>query len=653
LAAGALPVGLVLAYNLDVVGHVAGAYALVNWRPFARGDVLAGIAGLLFSPTHGLFVFSPFLLFLPCCVLLVVRDRSTRRLTAAIGAAVVLQIIVYAKVDWRQGVSFGPRWLTDMLPLLFWMLPPVLAGLSAAGRVVFGFACAVAVAIQVVGAFWYTGLSDAAVLAAKGPDKMWAAWDIRNAPFIAELRHPPAPADLAVNMRGNIDLITVRDKSGDTPDRQVEVHGWTLTDNHSPADVAVTVDGRLTAGTSDFFTRPDVVRTLGEASPSGWVITFPAHDLAPGEHTVAVLVRAHAGGDPRLLRQRSFTLTADNDVTRRAPELANAARLAAKVLAERQQSPGYWLTKFTDTARYEHPREEMNTFVNAVMIDIAAPVAEAAGLAAMLGRARDFLTDQIEAGGLVRYHGRPDAPTIGRLGCAITPDADDTALVWRIAPREHAELLAPALATLGRFRTADGLYRTWLAPQDRYQCIDPGQDPNPADIAIQIHVLMLLAEADPPAARALCEALRKRSGDEDIWVYYKMSPLMVVLRLMDLRKAGCLLQLPPARLETTVPGQAVWIEAAQLLQRESADAREAAYARTAELLGKLAADNFSLLARAPPLLYHNDLTASVHRFYWSEELGYALWLRLYFANERARARLSCRDDGAGQACVEK
>jgi hypothetical protein len=44
------------------------------------------------------------------------------------------------------------------------------------------------------------------------------------------------------------------------------------------------------------------------------------------------------------------------------------------------------------------------------------------------------------------------------------------------------------------------------------------------------------------------------------------------------------------------------------------------------------------VAHDPPLLYHNDLTASVPRFYWSEEFGYALWLRLYFENERARSR---------------
>ena len=651
LAAGALPVGLVLAYNLAVIGNIAGGYAL-GFRPaLIGGDVLAGVAGLLFSPTHGLFVFSPFLLVVPCCLLLALRDRSTRGLTAAIGCAVVLQVFLYGFVDWRQGVSFGPRWLTDTLPMLFWMLPPIVAALSAAGRVVFGLGCGVAVAIEVVGAFWYTGASDVAVMAATSRDRTQAAWEIRNAPFIAELGHPRVPPDLVVKVRGYIDVATVRDEAGGPDRRQVEVEGWALTNGRSPADVVVALDGREMGGTNNFFERPDVVRTLGERSRSGWKVTLPAHGLAPGEHVVAALVHASPGGEPRLLQERTFSVSAA-DAADRDQELASAARLAAERLAEHQQASGYWLTNFTDTVRFEHPRPEMNTFLNAVMIDIAAPVAAEAGLAEPLGRAREFLASQIEAGGLVRYHGRPDAPTIGRLGCAITPDADDTALVWRVAPSERRELLPMALATLDRFRTADGLYLTWLAPRERYQCIDPGRDANPADIGIQMHVLMLLAQADAPAARALCEALEKRAADENLWVYYRMAPPIVILRLADLRRAGCSLQLPPARLQSDVAGQDVWVEAARLLQlQDSADDRSTAYARTTDLLHKLAANNLALIARTPPLLYHNDLTASVRRFYWSEDFGYALWLRLYV--EHARARPSCRDGDARKECAGK
>jgi hypothetical protein len=47
------------------------------------------------------------------------------------------------------------------------------------------------------------------------------------------------------------------------------------------------------------------------------------------------------------------------------------------------------------------------------------------------------------------------------------------------------------------------------------------------------------------------------------------------------------------------------------------------------LLMQIGSDDFAQLRHSPPLLYHNDLSATVRRFYWSEDVGYALWLRLY------------------------
>jgi hypothetical protein len=252
-----------------------------------------------------------------------------------------------------------------------------------------------------------------------------------------------------------------------------------------------------------------------------------------------------------------------------------------------------------------------------------------AGLGDSVQRARRHLTAQIEAGGLVRYHGLPDAPGIGTLGCAITPDTDDTALVWRIAPGRDRQRLSAALATIDGYRTRDGLYRTWLAPRDAYQCLDPGSDPNPTDVAIQIHLLQLLLQQEPPAGRALCEALRRHIDDDRIWVYYRLSPLVPILRSRYLEQAGCHLELPAARMQTTVPGQQLWVSAVQLLSRESRpglprpDAAE-----VATVLRQLANEDFALVQQSPPLLYHNDLTATVPRYYWSEDVGYALWLRL-------------------------
>jgi hypothetical protein len=280
----------------------------------------------------------------------------------------------------------------------------------------------------------------------------------------------------------------------------------------------------------------------------------------------------------------------------------------------------------------------MNTFLNAVLTDLLAPIAEEAQLRENVRRVRRFLSAQIEEGGLVRYHGRPDSSAIGTLGCAITPDADDTSVVWRIAPAADRRQLASALETLRKYRTPEGLYRTWLAPRDRYQCIDPGANPNPADIGIQMHVFMLLAKEDPPAARALCSALGEQIAKDEIWVYYRTAPVVPILRQADLANAGCRIKVPDSSLTRVADGQQAWITAARMLKRFTThDGALASHADVTRLLEELSRDGFAFLRQSPPLLYHNDLTASVRRFYWSEDLGYALWLRLYWENKRAYA----------------
>jgi len=266
-----------------------------------------------------------------------------------------------------------------------------------------------------------------------------------------------------------------------------------------------------------------------------------------------------------------------------------------------------------------------------MLVDLLSPIARQRSLNDVLERARRHLAAQVESNGLVRYHGLPDGPTIGRLGAVITPDADDTALVWRIAgpgigdPRK--QLMLPELA---RYRDGRGLYRTWLAPQNEYKNIDPGRDPNPTDIAIQMHVYMMLRELDPPAARNLCDALKRSSSESDIWVYYDKAPLVPYLRAAELRQLGCAIPSPDARLALAAPGQEVWSEAVRLIV-ETRSSRQDANVRPAirDLLVRIGHDDFAQIRRSPPLLYHNDLSASVKRFYWSEDFGYALWLRLY------------------------
>jgi hypothetical protein len=565
LAAGAAaPLGLVLAYNVAAAGNLAGGYGLPDHPAFFHHGLLSGLAGLLFSPTRGLLVFSPFLLLVPAALRHGLRDRGARALTLALGVAALVQMLFYAKADWRAGFSWGPRWLTDLMPLLVWMLPPGLAALRAAGRLAFVLAAGASMAVQAVGAFWYTGASDMAIFAVPpGPGQMSAAWDPRNTPFFAELRHDLASPDPAFTRWKGAAAARVPDSAAALPAARRE-------------------------------------------------ITVVASRTEPGG--------AHSPP------------SRDQDA-----ELGAAAQDAAALLRSHQQPAGSWLTSHTVAPRFEDPRQEMNTFLTAMVIDLLDPVAAAAGVGESLARARAHLAGQIEPSGLVRYHGRPDGSTIPSLGCAITPDADDTSLVWRLAGSGRRELLPRALAILAQYRTREGLYRTWLAPRERYECIDPGKDPNPTDAGIQMHVFLLLAQAEPPAARTLCGALRGALGEDRLWVYYQMAPLVPLLRQADLRLAGCPLRFAETRLRTPVGGQEVWLAAGRLLDRlRSADGPAPPPAETLAVLRSLAKDGFSVVRRTPPLLYHNDLTAGVSRYYWSEDFGYALWLRLYLENARRK-----------------
>jgi hypothetical protein len=625
-AAAALPMIVVVLYNFSVAGNAGGGYGLLGKATFFRHDLLTGLTGLLISPTKGLLVFSPFLLFLLLAWRHLPRGRDERILTLAMSVAVALQIVLYAKADWRGGLSWGPRYLTDLLPFLMWMLVPVVAALRGVGRALFQLSVGLSIAIQAVGAFAYLGSFDLAIYAAdRGaehdmrPSFLW-----RNAPLITALQQGLAPRDLAVNVRGSFDAI----ESGGhavstvTAGQETSVTGWALAGDEPPVQVAVSIDGQQHIASTTFIDRPDVRATLGTASPAGWRISLDTTSLAPGQHRLTAFAWAFANGEGHYLQDRALIVELPADDSQRA-----VARIR-----QHQQAEGSWLTAYTSDTRFQNPRPEMNTFLTALLVDLLEPAAAAAGLEENLRRARRHLTSQIESGGLVRFHGRPDGPGIGTLGCVITPDTDNTALAWRIAPAPDRARLAAALSTIDRYRTAEGLYRTWLAPREAYQCLDPGSDPNPADIAIQMHLLLLLSEVRPPAGRTLCEALRPVVNDDRIWVYYRKTPLVPILRLPDLRRAGCGLNLSESRMHTDVPQQEIWVSVARMLAGISPPDPVAIQA----VLRDLARDDFAYIRTSPPLLYHNDLTATVPRYYWSEDVGYALWLRLKNQHDHPR-----------------
>jgi len=642
IAGGIAPLAAVLVYNLDFLGHLAGGYGLVKPSDSFFQSDWSGLAGLLVSPARGLLVFSPFLVFVPLGLSQRLRSSDSRGLAVALGLAVVAQVVLYAQGDWRAGTSWGPRWLTDLLPVLMWMLAPATLVLRPFARGLLVLAMAASVGVQTVGAFWYTKTSDELIYAGD-PASMRGAWDPGNIPFVTEPRHLPAPGELLCDAKGSIDRVgeALRPSADMRPELEsaAVLEGWALACERSPAQIVLLVDGIIIGSATEFLPRTDVDEAMHTRAPTGWRISANLWGVASGERVLQLAVRIEPRGDFRIVREQHVIvhpqLVANTHT--QSPQLLSTSELeamaarAASLLREHQTTYGAWLTSHTNELRYEAPQPEMNTFVTSILVDLLSPIARRQSLDTALERARAHLAAQIEGNGLVRYHGLSDGPTIGTLGCAITPDADDTALVWRIAGRGVGDpRRQPMLETLARYKDARGFYRTWLAARKNYQCIDPGSDPNPTDIAIQMNVYLMLRVLDPPSAQALCGALQRSFYDEDIWVYYAKSALLPYLRVAELRQLGCTLALPVERLSLPAKGQDIWSEAARRLVEVAVSPQDAAARQEARrVLAQLGRDDFALIRSSPPLLYHNDLSATVRRFYWSEDVGYALWLRLY------------------------
>ncbi|HEY0783310.1 MAG TPA: hypothetical protein VGE98_12700, partial [Thermoanaerobaculia bacterium] len=488
------PLVPVVAYNLVYAGKLGGAYELPKHGTFFQFGFAAGVAGMLVSPARGLLVFSPFLLFVPAGFRRGLRDPQVRYLTLAAGCGALALLLFFAKADWRAGRSWGPRWLTEALPLLVFLLPPALAALRGVGRAVFVALVAASIAVQAIGAFWYTGASEEAIFAPPpGLSELRACWDPANTPFLVELRHARAPFHPSfqpwrpyVSASGFIDRLEsggaeVVAVAAGTP---VAAEGWAVVDGHPPSAVELAVDGQPRGVAASFFDREDVRQRVYASGPLGWRAQVDTAGLAPGAHIVTAEVR-YADGAASEVGRHLLVITPGGAAAASgrgaAPavgesgaadgDLAANARLAVTLLLRHQQPAGYWLTQYAGEPRFTAPHAEMNTYLTAMLVDLLTPLAARPGLDGSVARARAHLAAQIEASGLVRYHGLPDAPTIATLGCPITPDADDTALVWRLSGRAPEGLRPRALKELARYRTPEGLYRTWLAPVAHYVCI--------------------------------------------------------------------------------------------------------------------------------------------------------------------------------------
>jgi len=133
-----LPAARIRATVLAFVGAAIGATPLLVYSALAFGNPLeqgygtkpfdtsplTGLYGLLVSPSRGLFVYEPYMVFAFATVVLLKPGREflELRLLSLVYAWAATAILYATYAEWWGGRVFGPRFLDDLAPALFALL---------------------------------------------------------------------------------------------------------------------------------------------------------------------------------------------------------------------------------------------------------------------------------------------------------------------------------------------------------------------------------------------------------------------------------------------------------------------------------------------------------------------------------------------------
>jgi hypothetical protein len=153
----AVPVGILLVYNFRIFGSAGGSYP-TGW--LLHGNFLAGLAGLLVSPSRGLLVFCPVFLFSATGVYLWLRGWRTPHTeiyAICLLVATVQMLLIARSRLWYGGFSYGPRLLADVMPCLVILLIPAMRLIeeSRTWKLAFASALVWSILVQGIGAFCY------------------------------------------------------------------------------------------------------------------------------------------------------------------------------------------------------------------------------------------------------------------------------------------------------------------------------------------------------------------------------------------------------------------------------------------------------------------------------------------------------------------
>ena len=114
-------------YNIHIYHAVLPPYYLTSSHfDDAKTPFFEALAGILISPSRGLFIYSPILLFSLYGIALKIREKRWNAFDSAVAAMLALHTLLLTLFPcWWGGHSYGPRLYCDMLPFFYYFFIPV------------------------------------------------------------------------------------------------------------------------------------------------------------------------------------------------------------------------------------------------------------------------------------------------------------------------------------------------------------------------------------------------------------------------------------------------------------------------------------------------------------------------------------------------
>ncbi|SRR5579884_129164 len=167
LAVPAIVAVVLLAFNLHFYNSLTGGYGKINADMLQHqrlpsvwsSAIPTALAGILISPSRGLFIFSPFLIAGFWGGIRVLRDSRWRE-WQPLALSVFGQVLLFSCYSsWWGGMCYGPRLLSEACPYLVLLIAPVVPEIDAKRlrRAAFRVLAGASIFVQSAGAMLWTG----------------------------------------------------------------------------------------------------------------------------------------------------------------------------------------------------------------------------------------------------------------------------------------------------------------------------------------------------------------------------------------------------------------------------------------------------------------------------------------------------------------